>query len=104
MKHPGRRDKRKPKGANILDLLSINKRNMISEIEVGREQACSDHRKIRFNLQWAVIQKLNIVIATDFTRHNYEGFRRHLEEVNCRAKGLDEGWNSGLNPMHMRVR
>ncbi len=42
------------KGDNILDLALTNNENMISEVDVGSQLGCSDHREIRFNLEWEV--------------------------------------------------
>lgn len=86
------------RGNNILDLVLTNNENMVSELDVGGELGGSDHKEIRFNLDWAVIHKLNIVLVPDFRRANYEGLRRHLEEVNWRTLGLDEGRISEQEP------
>ena len=70
------------RGENILDLVLTNNENMISGVDVGSQLGCSDHREIRFNLEWEVNHNNNLVIVPDFRRANYEGLRRHLEEVN----------------------
>ena len=70
------------RGENILDLVLTNNENMISGVDVGSQLGCSDHREIRFNLEWEANHSNNLVIVPDFRRANYEGLRRHLEEVN----------------------
>ncbi len=55
--------------------------NMISAVDVGSQLGNSDHRDIRFNLEWEV-NRDNLVLVPDFRRTNYEGLRQHLEEVN----------------------
>ncbi len=65
---------------------------MISEVDVGSQLGCSDHREIRFNLEWEVNHNNNLVLVPEFRRANYEGLRRHLEEVDWESLGLgDDG-------------
>ncbi len=42
-------------------------------------------------MDWEVLRTSNTVIVPDFRRANYEGLRRHLEEVNWRSLGMDGG-------------
>ncbi len=69
---------------------------MISEVDVGSQLGCSDHREIRFNLEWEVNRDNNLTLVPDFWRGNYEGLRRHLEEVNWESLELggDDQGNS----------
>ncbi len=76
------------RGDNILDLVLTNDENMISEVDVGSQLGCSDHREIRFNLEWEENGDNNLTLVPDFRRANYEGLRRHLEEVNWESIGL----------------
>ena len=69
------------RGENILDLVLTNNDN-ISEVDIGSQLDCSDHREIRFNLEWEVNHNNNLVLVPDFRRANYEGLRRRLEGVN----------------------
>ncbi len=84
------------KGNNILDLVLTNTGNMISDLDVGGELGGSDHKEIRFILDWAVTHELNPVLVSDFRGADYEGLRRHLGGVNwlpwgwMRAKS--QGW------------
>lgn len=57
---------------------------------------CSDHREIRFNLDWAETPELSLVLMPDFRRANYEGLRKHLKEVNWKALRLNGSHNSRL--------
>ncbi len=76
------------RGENILDLVLTNNENMISEVDVGSQLGCRDHRVIRFNLEWEVNRESNLTLVPDFRRANYEGLRGHLEEVNLESLGL----------------
>ncbi len=73
------------RGENILGLVLTNNEKMISEVDVGSQLGCSDHREIRFSLEWEVNHSNNLVLILDFRRANYEGLRRHLEEVNWKS-------------------
>ena len=79
------------RGENILDLVLTNNENMINEVEVGSQLGSSDHREIRFNLEWEVSRDDNLVLVPDFRRANYEGLRRHLEGINWELLGLGGG-------------
>ncbi len=77
------------RGGNILDLVLTNNENMICEVDVGSKLSNSNHRKVRFNLKWEVNRDNNLTLVPDFRRANYEGLRRHLEEVNWELLGLE---------------
>ncbi len=73
---------------------------MISEVDVRSQLGCSDHREIRFNLEWKVNRDNNLILVPDFRRVNYEGLGRHLEEVNWESLELggdDPGNSVGRN-------
>ncbi len=42
-------------------------------------------------MDWAVPRTSKTVLVPDFRRANYEGLRRHLEEVNWRSLEMDGG-------------
>ena len=50
----------------------VNAWNMINEVEVGCQLGNSDHREIRFNLEWEVSRDDNLVLVPDYRRANYE--------------------------------
>lgn len=88
--------------ALMSDLILANNINMISELNAGRDLSGSDHKDIRLNFDWAVTHEANTILVPNFRKGDYEGFIRHLEEVNWGTFGLDEGNISGLKPEGQR--
>ena len=68
------------RGNNILDLVLSNRENLISNVEVGNELANSDHKEIRFQLDFQGRRKENSTKVPDFRRANFDSLKRQLRE------------------------
>lgn len=65
-------------------------------MEVKEDMERSDHRELRFTLNWRITRELNPILVPEFRRANYLGLRRQQEEVNWGALGLYEGQDAEL--------
>ena len=66
----------------ILDLILTNREDIVSNIEIGETLGNSDHREVRFNINWGERGSSNHSLVPDFRRADFEGLRNYLHSIN----------------------
>ena len=87
---------------NILDLIFTNEEGMVTDLEYQSPVGKSDHSVLLFNFNCYMLQSKSKINKYAYDRGDYDGFRRHLNNINWQevvqdGTSTNEKWISFKN-------
>ena len=80
----------------LLDLLLVNREELVGEVKVGGRLGCSDHEMIEFLILRETKRGVSKTATLDFRRANFDLFKRLINQIPWEAvlkeMGVQEGW------------
>ena len=79
------------RGGALLDLLLVNREELVGEVKVGGHLGCSDHEMIKFSILRETKRGVSKTATLDFWRANFDLFKRLINKIPWEAALKDMG-------------
>ena len=80
----------------LLDLLLVNREELVGEVKVGGRLGCSDREMTEFPILGKTKRGVSKTATLDFQRANFDLFKRLIDKIPWEAAlkdmGVQEGW------------
>ena len=84
------------RGGALLDLLLVNREELVGQVKAGGRLGCSDHEMIEFSILGETKRGVSKPATLDFRRADFDPFKRLIDKIPWEAAlkdmGVQEGW------------